>query len=85
MSVRRLEIRKLSIIIIVLSLFSITKLYAYDDGDFQVWNTDIEEVQLNKNLTKSLKTEIYYMLLSSKSASIWKDYNVLGTKVKVSF
>jgi len=226
MSVRQLEIRKLSIIIIVLSLFSITKLYAYDDGDFQVWNTDIEEVQLNKNLklvfeeefrwannasefyyqhydvglayalnktwsvgggyrqiysrtvhqswrsesspylfftyfgelvgfkfddrnrfeyqyysfqadtgryrnkltvkapwkftrleiqpfiseeffimiggdqglnqnrlsagfvfnlTKSLKTEIYYMLLSSKSAGIWKDYNVLGTKVKVSF
>lgn len=218
---------RLSLIIIALSLFLISKLYAYDDGDFQVWNTDVEELQLKKNLklvfeeefrwandasefyyqhydaglayalnktwtvgggyrqiysrtavnkpwraesdpylfftyfgelagfkfddrsrfeyqyysyqddtgryrnkltikapwkftkleiqpfisdeffmmiggdqglnqnrlsagfnfnlTKNLKAEIYYMLLSSKSASIWKDYNVLGTKVKVSF
>ncbi len=226
MPIRRVEIRKLSIIIIVLSLFSTVKLYAYDDGDFQVWNTDVEEARLNKDLklvfeeefrwandtsefyyqhydvglayalnktwtvgggyrqiytrvihqswraesdpylfftyfgevagfkfddrnrfeyqyysyqadtgryrnklavkapwkftrleiqpfiseeffvmigndhglnqnrlsagfafglTKSLKAEIYYMFLSSKSAGIWKDYNVLGTKVKVSF
>lgn len=35
---------------------------------------------------KNLKAEIYYMLLSSKSSTgIWKDYNVLGTKIKVSF
>jgi len=35
---------------------------------------------------KNLKAEIYYMLLSSKSsAGVWKDYNVLGTKLKVSF
>jgi hypothetical protein len=36
---------------------------------------------------KNLKAEIYYMLLSSKSAStgMWKDYNVLGTKIKISF
>lgn len=37
------------------------------------------------SLTKSLKAEIYYMLLSSKSAGIWRDYNVLGTKVKAGF
>lgn len=35
---------------------------------------------------KNLKAEIYYMLLSSKnSAGIWKDYNCLGTKIKISF
>ena len=39
------------------------------------------------SLMKNLKAEIYYMLLSSKSVSTgtWKDYNVLGTKVKLSF
>lgn len=38
------------------------------------------------SLMKNLKAEIYYMLLSSKSsAGIWKDYNVLGTKVKIVF
>ena len=38
------------------------------------------------NLTKNLKAELYYMLLSSKSStSVWKYYNVLGTKVKVAF
>ena len=37
------------------------------------------------SLMKSLKAEVYYMLLSSKSNDIWKDYNVLGTKVKVTF
>ena len=218
--------RTVSFIFVILSLFLVAKLYAYDDGDFQVWNTDVEEVQLKKNLklvfeqefrwannakefyyqhydaglayafnkawsvgggyrqiyartahqpwltesspylfftyfgelagfkfddrnrfeyqyfsfqadtgryrnkltvkapwkftkleiqpfiseeffimiggdqglnqnrlsagfsfnlTKKLKAELYYMLLSSKSASVWKDYNVLGTKVKVAF
>jgi len=40
--------QKLSIVIAVLVLFSVVKLYAYDDGDFQVWNTDIEEFKVNK-------------------------------------
>ena len=46
----RLERLKLSVIIVVSSLFLIVKLYAYDDGDFQVWNTDVEEIQLKKDL-----------------------------------
>ncbi len=50
MLVARLKISKLSIIIVALSLFFIAKLYAYDDGDFQVWNTDVEEIQLKQNL-----------------------------------
>lgn len=37
------------------------------------------------SLLKNLKAELYYMLLSSKSAGAWKDSNVLGTKVKFSF
>lgn len=227
MSVGRLEVLRLIIILALVSLFSIVNLYAYDDGDFQVWNTDVEQIQLKQDLklvfeqefrwgnnanefyyqhydigldyalnktfsvgggyrqiyartarskpwqaesdpylfftyfgefvgfkfddrnrfeyqyysfqsdtgryrnkltvkapwkftkleiqpfvseeffmmiggdqglnqnrlsagfaftlVKNLKAELYYMLLSSKSAGIWKDYNVLGTKVKVSF
>lgn len=38
---------KLSIIIGILGLLPIFKLYAYDDGDFQVWNTEVEELKIN--------------------------------------
>ncbi len=50
--------------------------------------------QLNQNrfssglsfgLTRDIKTEIYYMLQSSKSSGIWTDINVLGTKLKIAF
>jgi hypothetical protein len=40
---------------------------------------------LGLNLTKNLKAEIYYMLVSAKSSGIWKDANVLGVKLKASF
>lgn len=36
-------------------------------------------------LTKNIKAELYYMLVSSKSSDIWKDSNVLGTKIKLNF
>ena len=36
-------------------------------------------------IIKHLKAEIYYMLQSSKGSDIWKDANVLGTKLKLSF
>ncbi len=39
----------------------------------------------NMNLTADLKTEIYYMLVSAKSSGTWKDTNVFGTKLKISF
>lgn len=31
--------------------------YAYDDGDFQVWHTDVEEKRINKKLKISLEEE----------------------------
>ena len=40
---------------------------------------------LGFSLTKNIKAELYYMLLSSKSNNIWKDTNVFGTKLKVAF
>jgi len=33
------------------------KAYAYDDGDFQIWNTDIEEVKINQDLKITLEEE----------------------------
>lgn len=59
-------------ILVTLFLLIITAaVYAYDDGDFQVWNTDV--------------AEIYYLLQSSKASPHWTDTNVLGTKVKMAF
>jgi len=55
--------------------------YAYSDGDFQVWNTDVEEMKV----AKDLKAEVYYILQSNKVAGTWTDANVLGTKFKVAF
>ncbi len=31
--------------------------YAYDDGDFQVWNTDVEEFKINKNSKVTFEEE----------------------------
>ncbi|MFA6358285.1 MAG: DUF2490 domain-containing protein [Candidatus Omnitrophota bacterium] len=36
-------------------------------------------------LTKNIKAELYYMLLTLKSGEIWKDHNVWGSKVKLAF
>jgi len=36
-------------------------------------------------IIKGLKAEFYYLLQSKKSSGKWKDANVLGTKIKLSF
>ena len=41
--------RKAIYAVIGLSLFISANAYAYDDGDFQVWNTEVEELKINKN------------------------------------
>jgi Protein of unknown function (DUF2490) len=55
--VKQLGIQKLSLVVVALVLFQIVKLYAYDDGDFQIWNTDVEEVQLKKDLKLAFEQE----------------------------
>lgn len=49
--------KNISIIIVISVLLSVTGLYAYDDGDFQVWNTETEEVELKKDLRLVLEEE----------------------------
>jgi len=54
-------------------------------GNGQGFNQNRLSSGFSFNPIKNLKAELYYMLLSSKTGSSWKDYNVLGTKFKVSF
>lgn len=49
--------KKKIFVIVGLALFLATKAYAYSDGDFQVWNTDIEEYKINKKLKVALEEE----------------------------
>ena len=49
--------RKISIIAVSLVVFLTVKLYAYDDGDFQVWNTDTEEFKINKDAKIAFEEE----------------------------
>lgn len=43
-------IQKLSVGIVIAVLFLAVKLYAYEDGDFQVWHIDSEELKINKEV-----------------------------------
>lgn len=54
---KQFGMQKLSIVIAVAVLFSVVKLYAYDDGDFQVWNTETEEFKINKEAKMVLEEE----------------------------
>jgi len=55
--VRHSGIQKSSIVFVLLVLFSAASLYAYDDGDFQVWNTETEEFKINKEAKMVLEEE----------------------------
>lgn len=51
---------KILIAAFILSLFLVnvsSRIYAYDDGDFQVWNTDVEEFKINKDSKIALEEE----------------------------
>ncbi|MFA5351413.1 MAG: DUF2490 domain-containing protein [Candidatus Omnitrophota bacterium] len=45
------------ILITILALISAVNAYAYKDGDFQVWNTDVEEFKVNKETKVVLEEE----------------------------
>ena len=41
--------KRISFILIGLMLMLVTRIYAYDDHDFQVWNTNVEELKISKD------------------------------------
>ncbi len=49
--------KKIIFVILALVLISYNFVYGYDDGDFQIWNTDTEEFKINDNLKFSLEEE----------------------------
>ena len=49
--------KRLSFILIGFILMLTGGVFAYDDGDFQIWNTDVEEMQLKKDLKLVLEQE----------------------------
>lgn len=48
---------KLKLVIMGLLLLVAGSVYAYDDGDFQVWNTDVEEFKINKDTKLAFEEE----------------------------
>ncbi|MDD4939552.1 MAG: DUF2490 domain-containing protein [Candidatus Omnitrophica bacterium] len=44
-------------VIVGLVLFLTTKVYAYDDGDFQIWHTENQEFKINKGSKITLEEE----------------------------
>jgi len=49
--------------LIILVLFLITtgfNLYAYQDGDFQIWNTNAQDVKIGKATKFTLEEEFRY-------------------------
>lgn len=49
--------RKLKFLVIFFILATAGSAYAYQNGDFQFWNTDVEEFKINKNLKFALEEE----------------------------
>jgi len=49
--------KKISILMIGLVLMATGLVFAYDDGDFQVWNTDAEEFKIDKDSKIALEEE----------------------------
>ena len=48
---------KLKVTVITLALIPPNLVYAYDDGDFQVWHTETQEIKINKDLRLACEEE----------------------------
>jgi hypothetical protein len=49
--------KKQIVLVMALLLIVTAMVYAYDDGDFQVWNTDVEEFKINDNSKMTIEEE----------------------------
>ena len=49
--------KKMILILIGIVILLVAQVYAYDDGDFQVWNTEVQEFKINKSLKLALEEE----------------------------
>jgi len=51
------NLKKAIFVTIGLVLLLASRVYAYDDGDFQVWNTEVEEFKINNDAKIALEEE----------------------------
>ena len=49
--------KKQIVLVMALLLIATAMAYAYDDGDFQVWNTDVEELKISDNSKMAFEQE----------------------------
>lgn len=49
--------KKAVILVMALMSFITASAYAYDDGDFQIWNTDVEEFKIDENSKIAMEEE----------------------------
>ncbi len=56
---KEMGMKKILCVIIVSVIISVNA-YAYDNGDFQIWNTDSEDVKVYKNVKFSMEQEFRY-------------------------
>lgn len=49
--------KKTGCAVLVLLVMTVGIVYAYDDGDFQVWNTEVQEFKINKKSKIALEEE----------------------------
>jgi len=52
-----MKMRNKIFLIVALVLVTSEIIYAYDDGDFQIWNTEIQEKKINENTKVTLEEE----------------------------
>ena len=48
---------KLKVAVVTLALITTNLVYAYDDGDFQIWHTDAQEIKINKEFRLAFEEE----------------------------
>jgi len=53
------NIVRLTVLVLCLSM-ECSNIYAYDKGDFQIWNTDVEEVKIHKSVKFAMEQEFRF-------------------------
>ncbi len=66
--------RRVYFVAVGLFLMFSGKLYAYDDHDFQIWNTDVEEFKINKSSKVTLEQE--FRLGDNASNFYYQHYDI---------
>jgi len=51
------DISKVKILVLSLALITANSVYAYDDGDFQAWHTEVQEIKMSKEFKLAFEEE----------------------------